>query len=319
MLSAHEVEMAYRLILGREPESSAVVEDHRRVESLDALRDRFLQSPEFRSRTLRPIQTDIDYCPALKIDTDLEQSVLRKMFERVERCWQGLGNTEPYWSVISADKFRSNTFNSHEAEFYNSGKGEAVRLLAWIARNHIDPASIRTCCEYGCGVGRATGGLSSHFERVFAYDISEPHLNLARQHLLKEGRSNVTLHRIDSIASLSNLEHVDVVFSIIVLQHNPPPVIAHILRMLLRSLNPGGLAFFQVPTYALGYEFDAKHYLKSPPPAATCEMHVLPQSNIFRIALEEGCAVLEVQPDLYVRTQRWVSNTFLVQRDQARK
>ncbi len=52
MLSAQDVEMAYRLLLGREPESSAVVEDHRRVESLDALRDRFLQSPEFRSRTL---------------------------------------------------------------------------------------------------------------------------------------------------------------------------------------------------------------------------------------------------------------------------
>jgi len=85
--------------------------------------------------------------------------------------------------------------------------------------------------------------------------------------------------------------------------------------MILRSLNPGGVAFFQVPTYALGYEFDAKNYLQSPPPASTCEMHLLPQSNIFRIALEEGCAVLEVQPDLYVRTQRWVSNTFLVQRN----
>lgn len=315
MLSAQDVEMAYRLLLGREPESSAVVEDHRRVESLDALRDRFLQSPEFRSRTLRPIQTEIDYCPALAIDTDLEPPVLRQMFERVERCWHELGNTEPFWSVISADKFRSKTFNSHEVEFYNSGKGEAERLLGWLVRNRIDPASIRTCCEYGCGVGRATGGLSSHFDRVFAYDISEPHLALARQHLLKGGRSNVTLRRIDSIASLSDLERVDVVFSIIVLQHNPPPVIAHILRMLLRSLNAGGVAFFQVPTYALGYEFDARKYLQSKAPASNSEMHLLPQSTIFRIALEEGCAVLEVQPDLYVRTQRWVSNTFLVQRN----
>jgi SAM-dependent methyltransferase len=319
MLSEQDVEMAYRLLLGREPESSAVVEDHRRVESLDALRDRFLQSPEFRIRTQRPIQTDVDYCPPLAIDTDLEPSVLRQMFERVERCWRELGNTEPYWSVISSDEFRSNIFNSHEAEFYDSGKGEAERLLAWLVRNHIDAASIRTCCEYGCGVGRATGGLSSAFERVFAYDISEPHLELARRHLLKDKRSNVTLHRIDSIASLSNLEHVDVVFSVIVLQHNPPPVIAHILMMLLRSLNDGGLAFFQVPTYAFGYEFDARKYLRSKAPADTCEMHLLPQPTIFRIVREEGCAVLEVQPDLYVRTPRWVSNTFLVQRDKTLK
>lgn len=314
MLSAQDVKMAYRLILGREPESSAVIEDHRQSETLDALRDRFLQSSEFRSRTHLPVQSDFDYGPPLTVETELEPPVLKQMFERVERCWQALGKTEPYWSVISSEQFRSKTFNAHETEFYESGKGEAERLLAWLVRNHIEPSSIRTCCEYGCGVGRATGGLSSHFARIFAYDISEPHLELARQHLLQAGRTNVTLRRIDSIASLSSLEPVDLVFSVIVLQHNPPPVIAHILRMLLRSLNGGGVAFFQVPIYARGYSFTAKEYLRSTAPASTSEMHLLAQSTVFQIAREEGCIVLEVQPDLYVRTAGWASNTFLLRR-----
>ena len=45
----------------------------------------------------------------------------------------------------------------------------------------------------------------------------------------------------------------DVFFSTIVLQHNPPPLIAYILRQVLTQLNAGGVAFFKVQTYGLGY------------------------------------------------------------------
>jgi len=44
------------------------------------------------------------------------------------------------------------------------------------------------------------------------------------------------------------------------------------------------------------------------------EMHLLPQSVIFRIVRDEGCSILEVQPDTYVGSPQWISNTFLIQR-----
>src|SRR5271169_236009 len=50
-------------------------------------------------------------------------------------------------------------------------------------------------------------------------------------------------------SSLARLTNVDLFFSIIVLQHNPPPVILGILDAAFAGLRPGGLAFFQVPTY----------------------------------------------------------------------
>jgi hypothetical protein len=102
--------------------------------------------------------------------------------------------------------------------------------------------------------------------------------------------------------------------SIIVLQHNPPPVIAHILRMLLRSLRPGGVAYFQVPTYRSGYTFDSHRYLTDDVTPGAFEMHLLPQSVVFQVVEQEGCAVLEVQPDHWVGRPEWLSNTFLVQR-----
>jgi SAM-dependent methyltransferase len=311
MISRQDVEMAYRLILGREPESAEVVQYHRDGSgSLGELRERFLNSPEFKSRT----SLSIDFDPPLELDTELAPEVLEKMFDRVEHCWRSLGKKEPYWSVSSFEQFKSSTFGDHEAEFYASGKREVERLLAWLRRNRIDPASLRTCTEYGCGVGRITCWLAHHFERVFGYDISAPHLELARQRLLQEDSANVTLGKVDEIPSLENLERVDLVFSLVVLQHNPPPVIAYVIRMLLRSLNPGGVACFQVPTYSRRYRFDAKQYLRSSSSTRSFEMHLLPQQAVFRIVQEEGCVALEVQPDEYVGDPEWVSNTFLIRR-----
>jgi SAM-dependent methyltransferase len=315
MMSPQEIKMAYRLILGREPESATVVEEQRRrFQNLEELREGFLGSAEFRSHNFRPVTPEIDHGPPLSVDLEPDPSVLPDILQRVEQCWRSLGETEPFWSVASCDQFKSTAFMAHATEFYETGRRDIDRLLSWLVRNHVDPATISSCSEYGCGVGRVTAWLAARFPRVYAYDISAPHLKLAREYLGKEGQSNVVLHKIDTISSLSSLEHVDLVFTVIVLQHNPPPVIALLLRMLLRSLNPRGVAYFQVPTYALGYDFDARSYLRTAPSASSFEMHLLPQSQIFRIVRDAGCAVLEMQPDFYVGSPNWVSNTFLVQR-----
>jgi len=53
MVSREAVVWAYRLILGRDPESDAVVEGHCRTENIEALRRGFFNSEEFASQNLR--------------------------------------------------------------------------------------------------------------------------------------------------------------------------------------------------------------------------------------------------------------------------
>ena len=55
---------------------------------------------------------------------------------------------------------------------------------------------------------------------------------------------------------------VDLLYSVLVMQHNPPPVIAELLRAFLGRVNVGGFAFFQVPTYAENYEFTLDRYVR---------------------------------------------------------
>jgi hypothetical protein len=102
----------------------------------------------------------------------------------------------------------------------------------------------------------------------------------------------------------------------IVLQHNPPPVIAFIIEALIRALNPGGVAFFQVPTYRRGYTFSLTDYLSEDASKGGMEMHVLPQSKVFEIAQRAGGRVLEVIDDTWTGLRvKEVSNTFVIQKD----
>ena len=162
-------------------------------------------------------------------------------------------------------------------------------------RNGLAPAAFRTCLEYGCGLGRITRWLSDLFEHVYGYDISASLLAGAEEHLARQDVRNVSLRRISRMEDIDNLDRVDLVYSIIVLQHNPPPIIRLIVRAPCCALNPGGVAYFQVPTYRQGYVFSPARYLANESTRHDMmEMHVLPQSDIFEITAEEGCRVLEV-------------------------
>jgi 2-polyprenyl-3-methyl-5-hydroxy-6-metoxy-1,4-benzoquinol methylase len=148
-----------------------------------------------------------------------------------------------------------------------------------------------------------TRWLTERFEVVHGYDISAPHLEIAEQHA-----SKAKLHHIKSRTDLDNFPGTDLVYSMIVLQHNPPPVIDYILRKLLQSLNPGGFAIFQIPTYIPGYSFNQDEYLKKN--IRDMEMHALPQRDIFRIIAQEHCIPVAVMRD----DKGFISNTFMCQK-----
>ncbi len=317
MVTREQVVQAYRLILGREPENEEVIEHHIGThEDVDSLRMAMLQSAEFRQAALASSWLlPMDECPRIDVETAVAgERELRALFERVAGSWNAFGASEPYWSVLTGEEFRMDRFDEHAQEYLGSGESDVTRLLAWLERNGIKPASLAMCLEYGCGTGRITRWLAGRFERVWACDISEPHLKLAREYLAGAGCGNVELALVSGVASLDELPSADLVFSVIVLQHNPPPLIAHVLRRLLDVLRPGGVAFFQVPTYARGYRFKVADYLRSRPRTDRVEMHLLPQRDVFSIAAASGCETLEVLPDGCVGDPDWISNTFLVRK-----
>jgi SAM-dependent methyltransferase len=299
-----EVEMAYRLILGREPEDDAVVAAHAVPDrTLAQLRQDFLAGAEFSAKFGRTAAAEdaTGFKPLIweKIDVaaDVGEHQLRRMLERIEKEFLYLGKTEPHWSIISREDFKVANMAGKEDEFFHSGKGVVDDFMIAADRCGIDLGFCRTCFELGCGLGRSTIWLAERFPEVVGADISAAHLQQAEAAMRRFNRANVKLVHINSIASLAGMDGFDAFFSIIVLQHNPPPVIAAMLETVLQKLRPGGVAYFQVPTYNLGYSFDPEIYLANEQPPGVPEMHLLPQPILFRLIEEAGCKLVEIRED----------------------
>ena len=200
-------------------------------------------------------------------------------------------------------------------EFYATGAYDAGYLDGFLERNSVRLPEQAVVAEFGCGVGRVTRWLARKYARVLAFDVSAPHLRAARERMAAEGLSNVEFVHVVGLKDLARLKDFDLFFSFIVLQHNPPPIMADILGQACRGLNPGGVAFFQAPTYGKGYSFNIDAYLDQEYKRSDMEMHFLPQQEIFRILGANDLDMIEVRQDHCIGNfDRWISNTFLAKK-----
>jgi SAM-dependent methyltransferase len=312
-VSPDDVRAAYRLILGRPPESEAAVALHQQHASIDALRIAFFSSEEFRCQALLASshQTVSLFAPPQVIETTADPAALRAMVAKTAAAWEAVGETAPYHSVLTSDEYRPERFVENEISFFESGKQDLALIFALLHRIGRPSEGFYRCLEFGCGVGRVTAQLAATFSEVLALDISRPHLRLAQGCLARLGYTNVTFLQVTP-ENLHPDTGYDLWFSRLVLQHNPPPVTLEILNRMFAGLAPGGVAILHVPTYHLGYYFKTADYLTDRLPPENMHMHVTPQRPILELAWRHGCCLLDVREEPV--PAEWLTNIFLFQK-----
>ena len=314
-VAREEVVSAYRFILGREPESETVIEQAMAADNLAHLRRAFLGSAEFSRKYDESAGgalhvgrfTDI---ASVDVDIACTPDQLRAMFDRIGAAWRHFGETEPHWSVLTNEDFRQDRLAENVDRFYASGHDDVETHLNMLRRAAL-PISFGKAMDFGCGVGRLSLALAEHAHQVVGVDISPPHLRLAAERARDAGIANVSFEPIGSVHDLDGYRGFDFILSRIVLQHNPPPVMAALFAKLLAALAPGGAAIIQMPTYMHGRRFSAAEYLASDQPQM--EMNGLPQLIVFRLIEEADCQLIEVREDISAGNSA-LSHIFCVQR-----
>ena len=272
----------YQSILRRSPENELVVFDQiQKYRTLDRLIQAVLDSPEYQSADRRHDKgvANIYRSEPQVIEIDVVEALLQRLFDRVHRQWDKLGKQEPYWSVLTDSQYRMSNIAEHKESFYKSGAFDA-NLIDIFARRSGVTVPRGVCLELGCGVGRITQFLANQFEKVIALDVSNGNLALCRDLLQSKCINNVNLHEIRQMQHFEFLPECDFFFSIIVLQHNPPPVQKYIIECILSKLRKGGFCLFQTPASLVGYSFKLEDYLLSDEP--TIKMHALPMAQCAR-------------------------------------
>jgi SAM-dependent methyltransferase len=293
-MSEDEVRWAYRMILGREPESDAVVQQHCASNtSLGELRAAFIASDEFRAsvKGMGPMQST-GFEPALAIEQVDDAATMQKLLDHIAAGWTHYGETDPHWSVLTEDRFRKDSVQQNLDAFDALGDRDIRRFMATLERNGLSLSGDGHCLELGCGVGRLTRWLAPHFARVTGVDVSPGHLELARAHVTRFAE-NVDFMRLRRVEDLESLPPLNAFYSFIVLQHNPPPIMEALLDRIFARMAQGGIAYFVLPTYIPGYRFKVTDYLRHRGGKLDMEMHALPQSRVFEIAARHGMRTVE--------------------------
>jgi|GEM_PF-296275 2-polyprenyl-3-methyl-5-hydroxy-6-metoxy-1,4-benzoquinol methylase len=300
------VEACYKAILGRAPESESVVEEKIKWSpSLEALIGELLASAEFLNRL--PVRWREFYLrEASHIDVDVSEAQMQALFARVQSQWRALGQSDPFWSVLTHDEFRAANLTREALDaFYRSGESSAGLIDLFAARNKT-PLPGGVCLDFGCGVGRVAMHLAERFDKVIAVDISEGNLGQCREMAARRGLSNIECHLLRSPQDLSHLPDVDFVYSVIALQHNTPPIQKLMLDTLLSKIKNGGGFLFQTQTFFDVDAFDVETYLNSP--VDEMDVHSLPMHEILRLIENHGLSIREVAWDFW--TGRHGSHTF---------
>lgn len=166
-------------------------------------------------------------------------------FEDTARAWTRHGAADPLWAVLVDPAKRGERWDVDD--FLDTGRQEVDEALDVLARLGGTPARAEVALDFGCGAGRLTQALATHYEKVIGLDISEPMLATARR-LDRSGGRAVFQHNATADLSVIPSASIDLVFTSIVLQHVPPDAAKSYLLEFGRVLRPGGAAIIVMPS-----------------------------------------------------------------------
>jgi ubiquinone/menaquinone biosynthesis C-methylase UbiE len=162
------------------------------------------------------------------------------------REWEKFGKSEPYFGVITHDKFRKSKLNEQSIfEFFKSGQEHIDYVLDTIRA--VDSGFLpRRVLDFGCGVGRCTIPLARIRKAVVGIDVSASMLQEARNNCRRHSVSNVEF----ALSEDDNLSQVhgefDLIHSVFVLQCIPRNNGMRLLRRMAELLSPDGVGAIQI-------------------------------------------------------------------------
>ena len=170
---------------------------------------------------------------------------------RTAQTWEWWGRQDPYFGVITDEKFKSATLDLHRAEFFRSGEVHLAGVLGRIER-HFGPVPRRSALDFGCGVGRVLIPMADTFETVAGLDIAPSMLDEARRNLAARGIERAELMVSDATLSALGDRRFDLIHSYIVLQHMARGAGYRAIARLLDHVTPEGAVFLHLGVRQLG-------------------------------------------------------------------
>ena len=164
--------------------------------------------------------------------------------ERLRAHWEAWGRQDPFWAVLTDPDKRGTRWDADV--FFATGVTEIESIVSEL--REICPAMrTQVALDFGCGVGRLTQGLARHFDQVVGVDIAASMIASARSWNRHGERCRYVLNTSGDLGAFPG-PSVDLVLSLITLQHMEPRYAKTYIAEFVRVVAPGGILYFQLPS-----------------------------------------------------------------------
>lgn len=163
------------------------------------------------------------------------------------RNWKEWGKKDPYYGVLSEEKFRMQHLSDRAiGEFFETGESYASESRKRVLQCFGADISKGNVLDFGCGVGRlAIPFAKMTGKEVWGIDISDDIIARANDHKQALGLDHLKLTTYNG-KELKDLPSFDFINSYIVFQHIEPKLGMKLMRQLLDHTQEGGIFQVQV-------------------------------------------------------------------------
>ena len=161
------------------------------------------------------------------------------------REWEEMAGEDAMWAILSYSDRKYGQWDRDA--FFRTGDVEVEELMTRVGRLER-PADRASALDFGCGLGRVTRALGRHFDACLGLDISPRMVAKAQELNADQQRCTFAVNQRADVIDQPDASF-DFIYTRIVLQHLPGrAAIDSYLAEFVRTLRPGGLLVFQLPS-----------------------------------------------------------------------
>lgn len=225
-----------------------------------------------------------------------------------KRNWEGLARTDPWWAICVDPERKNNKWNV--SDFFLSGETEIRIVLDYLRSLGISVDKKGPVLDFGCGVGRLTQAMASHFDLCYGVDISPTMIELANEFNKRSSRCKYVLNDSQTLSLFEN-DQFSFIYTSIVLQHIEPKYSRAYLQELIRILKPNGVLVFQIVDSLVPIMMRIRKILKLrlrvyrmanflgimefKPEEYNMSMHCVPEKVVTRLVSAAGARIIDLQ------------------------
>lgn len=240
--------------------------------------------------------------------------------KRLQKNWDELCKIDPLWAILTNSKKSNNRWEL--VDFLKTGSDEINLLLLYIKSLGISLNYCWKALDFGCGIGRLTQALASHFNETIGIDISAYMIKKAKMENKYNSKCSYILNEKENLSLFKN-NCFDFIYTSIVLQHMEPQYAKKYIQEFLRILKPGGTLVFQIPSAKKQLMWKILYFIKSVLPSslliiyqkvrkkAKIEMYGIKKWEIIEILEQENIKIIDVIEN-WKSGKNWISFQYCI-------